>query len=320
MKSKLQKYTLMTTTTLLFAALLQAQQGAVAGAPAADNSFYNDLLANGMLVLAGLILVATLFALVSVLNTMVKVQQVKIYQEQGLDPYQETVKKPRENLFNKLYDRLTKVVPVEKEEDILFDHEYDGIRELDNSLPPWWVYMFYLSIGFAVVYMGYYHFSDMGMSSAEQYEQEMEQAEERIQAYLARQSSQVDETNVEMIEDEGELAMGKTIFEANCVACHGMMGEGGVGPNLTDEYWIHGGSIKDVFKVVKYGVPEKGMISWKAQLRPKDMHQVSAYIMTLVGTNPPNAKEPQGEKVQAGDPEMSTQQDSTQTQTIGLLQ
>ena len=320
MKSKALQKTLMTTPLLLSAAVLQAQEAAAVGSPAANNNFYNSLLANGMLVLAGLVLVATLFALVSVLNTMVKVQQVKLYQEQGLDPYPETAAQPRENLLKKLYDRLTQVVPVEKEKDILFDHEYDGIRELDNSLPPWWVYMFYLSIGFAVVYMTYYHFTDLGLSSAEQYELEMEQAEERVQAYLDRQASQVDETNVEMIEDEAELAMGQTIYETNCVACHGMMGEGGVGPNLTDEYWIHGGTIKDVFRTVKYGVPEKGMISWKAQLRPKDMHQVSAYIMTLVGTNPPNAKEPQGEKVQAGDPDMSTQQDSTQTPSIGMAE
>jgi len=322
MKSKLQKYTLMTTPLLLLSALLQAQQGAASSAPAANNSFYNDLLANGMLVLAGLVLIATLFALVSVLNTMVRAQQIKMYREQGLDPFQETAPQPRENLFSKLYERLTNVVPVEKEQDILFDHEYDGIRELDNSLPPWWVYMFYITIGFAVVYMTYYHFTDMGLSQQEQYEMEMEEAQERIQAYLSRQTAQVDETNVEMIEDESQLAMGKTLYETNCVACHGIMGEGGVGPNLTDEYWIHGGTIKDVFKTIKYGVPEKGMISWQAQLRPKDMHQVSSYIMTLVGTNPPNGKEPQGEKIQAGNSDdLSPQQDSTQTdQSIGLAE
>jgi cytochrome c oxidase cbb3-type subunit 3 len=106
----------------------------------------------------------------------------------------------------------------------------------------------------------------------------------------------VNESNVEMLIDESELALGETIFTTKCTPCHGMAGEGNsIGPNLTDEYWLNGGGIKNVFKTIKYGVPEKGMISWKSQLRASDMHRVASYILSLQGTNPPNAKEPQGE-------------------------
>ena len=175
------------------------------------------------------------------------------------------------------------------------DHNYDGIRELDNSLPPWWVALFYISIAFAVVYYTYYHIAGMGLSSHEQYEQEVEEAKEAVALFLSRQANLVDETNVEVLTDEGEVALGKTIYDVNCVACHGTLGEGGVGPNFADEYWISGGDIKDLFRTIKYGVPEKGMISWQAQLRPAEMQRVASYILTFQGTDPPNAKEPQGE-------------------------
>ena len=175
--------------------------------------------------------------------------------------------------------------------------------------------MFYITIFAGVVYFAYYHVTGTGLSSQEAYELEMEEAAQAVEAYLAKQADTVDETNVEMIADENEIALGESLYQANCAACHGALGEGGVGPNLTDEYWIHGGSIKDVFKIIKYGVPEKGMISWKTQLRPTDMHKVSSFIMTLKGTNPPNGKEPQGDiyrEDNAGD--------QTQEETIGMRQ
>ncbi len=280
-----------------------------------DGTFYQNLLANGLTLLTILVVLGALLSMVGLLNTMVKVQQKNWYIERGLEPPETEPVVEREDVWSRLYKRLTRVVPVEKEEDILFDHAYDGIRELDNSLPPWWVYMFYVTIFFAVVYMTYYHFTDMGLSSREQYALEMEEAEERIQAYLARQASVVDETNVEMLTDDQALSLGETIYQANCAACHGMLGEGGVGPNLTDPYWIHGGSIKDVFRTIKYGVPEKGMISWQQQLRPADMHRVASFIMTLKGTDPPNGKEPQGELWE----ETGSDSTSVDQGAIGLL-
>ncbi|MEN0048413.1 MAG: c-type cytochrome, partial [Bacteroidota bacterium] len=164
-------------------------------------------------------------------------------------------------------------------------------------------------------YFYYAHFSDYGKSSAELYAIEMKEAEENVRAYLAAQANTVDETNVEMIEDEAAIALGETIFKTNCAACHGQAGEGGVGPNLTDEYWLHGGSIKDVFKSIKYGIPEKGMIAWQAQLRPAEIHKISSFIMSLANTNPPNGKEPQGERYQAENLDGKT---SDNDKTLGM--
>lgn len=123
----------------------------------------------------------------------------------------------------------------------------------------------------------------------------MEQAEKEKQAYLAQMANKVNEENVTALTDPAEIAEGKNIFLTNCATCHGKEGQGGAGPNLTDDYWLHGGGIKNVFKTIKYGVPQKGMIAWETQLSPKQIQQVASYILTLRGTNPPGAKEPQGE-------------------------
>lgn len=186
-------------------------------------------------------------------------------------------------------------VSVEEEESIMLDHEYDGIRELDNNLPPWWVYMFYATIIFAVVYMVRFHITGDGKSSIEEYEEQMAEAAAQKEERQAEGGEQITEENVTYLADEASIEKGAAIYQGNCATCHGQMGEGGAGPNLTDEYWIHGGSIKDIFGTVKYGVPEKGMISWQTQFNPEQMQQVSSYIMTLVGTNPPNQKDAEGE-------------------------
>lgn len=280
-----------------------------------DLYFYDRMFAWGLGLLAAFVIVAAVAALFHLLNVMIKVQQLRIYEKEGIEAYLEEIKEPKESLLSRLYKRMTASVPIEKEEDILFDHEYDGIRELDNSLPPWWVALFYITIGIAIVYLGYYHVLGSGPSSKEEYEIEMEKAKEQVQAYLASQSNQVDESNVTILIDEAELTVGKTLYDINCAACHGFLGEGGVGPNMTDEYWIHGGSIQDIFKTIKYGVPEKGMISWQAQLRAGDMQKVASYILSLQGTNPPNAKEPQGEIYKASEEAGDSNEES---ETLGL--
>lgn len=208
-------------------------------------------------------------------------------------------KKETSSAWERWKKKMTDIVPIEKEADILLDHNYDGIEELDNTLPPWWLYGFYLSIVVSIFYIGYYHYYDIGLDSKEEYEYEMEEAETAVIAYLERQSNKIDISTLEALTESEDLAHGEKIFMNNCIACH-LKGGGGspnsVGPNLTDEYWLHGGDIKSVFKTVKYGVPKKGMIAWKAQLKPTDIHKVSSYIMSLQGTNPPNAKAPQGDK------------------------
>jgi cytochrome c oxidase cbb3-type subunit III len=185
--------------------------------------------------------------------------------------------------------------PIEREGDIMLHHNYDGIRELDNRLPPWWVNMFLLCIIWSVGYMWYYHWGGDGPDQQKEYEMEMETAKRQIAIAVAGKAAAVDESNVTALADAGAIGEGELIYKGVCAACHGQQGEGGVGPNLTDAHWLHGGGIKNVFKTIKYGVPEKGMIAWQSQLKPSDMQKVASYILTMQGTNPPNGKEPQGE-------------------------
>ncbi len=271
-----------------------AQDAAAAAAPAAEGNFYSNFLSNGLLLFTAFVIIGAFIVMFRLLNVMIKMQQIQIYKEQGFEAFQEAQAKPMENFWNNLYKRWTKVVPVEKEEDILFDHNYDGIKELDNSLPPWWVAMFYITIAFAGIYLFYFHVSGIGNSSKEQYEVEVKKAEVAIAAFQAKQADKVDEENLVPLEKETDIAAGKTLFTTNCVACHGALGEGGVGPNMTDKFWIHGGAIKNIYQTIKNGVPEKGMIAWGNQLRPADMHRLASYILTLQGTNPPNGKAPEG--------------------------
>lgn len=195
----------------------------------------------------------------------------------------------------KLSKTLTNATPIEKEADIMLDHDYDGIKELDNHLPPWWVAMFYGTVVFALIYFPYYHFTGTDRSQIAEYEEAMKIATAEKEAYLAKVANLVNEGNVTALTDAGTLGHGKQIFIQYCAACHGQAGEGGVGPNLTDVFWLHGGGIKNVFSTIKYGVPDKGMIAWQDQITPKDMQDVASYILTLEGTNPANPKEPQGQ-------------------------
>jgi len=202
----------------------------------------------------------------------------------------------RESVWDSWQKKLTDAVPVEREKDVMLDHDYDGIHELDNNLPPWWTGLFYITIVFSVVYLAVYHVFDVMPLSTEEYNQEIAQAEVEVAEYLAQKANSIDESSVVLATDASALEQGETIYQQNCAQCHGKLGEGGIGPNMTDDYWLHGGSVQDVFKTVKYGVPAKGMIPWESQLTPAQMQAVSSFILTnLVGTNPPNAKKAEGE-------------------------
>jgi len=187
-------------------------------------------------------------------------------------------------------------VRVGDEDKILIkEHEYDGIQELDNRMPPWLSFLFQGTIAFAVVYMLIYHGFKVADLPEAELEKSLKIAAIQKAAYLEKEGAKIDENSVTASTAPQDLEAGQTIYTTNCAACHGQSGEGTVGPNLTDEYWLHGGSIHDIFKVIKYGVPEKGMISWERQLKPQEIQQVASYIVSIKGSNPANPKEPQGE-------------------------
>lgn len=195
------------------------------------------------------------------------------------------------NIYNKLVDNK----PIEEEGEIILDHNYDGIKELDNNLPPWWIYSFYISIVFAVVYLARYHVFD-GPSQIDELETELAEAKIAIEEYKKTAKDLVDFNTVELLTEASDLNAGKKIFEANCVACHMADGGGGIGPNLTDKNWILGGGIKNVFKTVSEGGRDgKGMVAWKQSLKPSEIAQVSSYLLTLQGTTPAKPKAPEGD-------------------------
>tara|TARA_R110002049_G_scaffold191811_3_gene360739 strand:+ start:1174 stop:2337 length:1164 start_codon:yes stop_codon:yes gene_type:complete len=198
-------------------------------------------------------------------------------------------------IFDVIGSKFTDNVPVEEEVTVMLDHEYDGIRELDNNLPPWWKYMFYATIVFAFVYIIRFHITGGGELQLEEYNNEMLAATEAKAEALESGGEQITEDNVTLLVDLDALNTGANIYKGNCATCHGALAEGIVGPNLTDEYWIHGGGINNVFKIIKYGVPAKGMIAWQSQFSPTQMQEVASYIISLQGSNPTNPKDPQGE-------------------------
>jgi cytochrome c oxidase cbb3-type subunit 3 len=189
---------------------------------------------------------------------------------------------------------FTKAIPVEREADILLDHDYDGIQELDNNLPPWWKYGFYISIIAAVIYLFNFHVFHYGKNPTEEYMAEMQNAAIEKEIYEAKNKDKIDENNVPMADANG-LAIAKEIFTAKCYTCHGKLGEGGAGPNLTDDYWLHKGSLNDVYHSIKVGYADKGMQSWEKVYTPKVISYLASFIKTLHGTNPAGAKAPQGD-------------------------
>ncbi len=209
-----------------------------------------------------------------------------------------TEKQREENRFGwtkRKYKEMLGAKPIAKEQEIVLDHNYDGIRELDNTLPPWWVYMFYATIIFAVVYLVRYEIFD-GTNQIEEYEIEVAQAKVEVAEFKKNNKDLIDAETVEQLTEASDLAAGKTIFTENCVACHKDSGGGGIGPNLTDDNWILGGGIKNIFHTVSEGGRAgKGMIAWKTDLKPSEMAQVASYVMTLHGTNPTDGKPPEGD-------------------------
>jgi cytochrome c oxidase cbb3-type subunit 3 len=209
----------------------------------------------------------------------------------GIEKYEAAIAKPEKD---NLWDRINAFKPLDKEATIDTGHDYDGIRELDNVTPPWFVVAFIGTILFAAVYLYRYHIAYSAPSQIKEYEISMKEAASQKMESLKHQANLIDENTVTLLK-EGQYEEGKTIFKTACAVCHGNNGQGLVGPNMTDDYWIHGGSVKNIFTTIKYGVLDKGMKSWKDDYSPKQIAQLTSYIKSLRGTNPPDPKAPQGD-------------------------
>jgi len=265
-------------------------------------------LSQSELLIVLLLLFVTVLLFVSL--TLLKAFKV-MYQEQlKPTPYTEPVKEPvldyddwlkQQPVKPSIWIKLLSLRPIEEEKNLVIDHAYDGIKELNNPVPAWFNFLFFGTMIFAATYLFYYHIGGYGDLQDTEYEKEMAKAQVEKAAYLEKSANTIDENSVKFDNTPALLADGKTIFMANCVVCHGDKGQGIIGPNLTDEYWLHGGGINNVFKTIKYGVPEKGMISWGKNLNPKQISAVANFILSLKGTNPAGSKAPQGEKYEAKD-------------------
>ena len=266
---------------------------------ATPGSFWSDPVNDPMFLYYVLIAFTFLVALVTLFAAIYIAKILRIMVQQ-LDK-EKAVKEGREyvkeqSYLVRLWEKINKFRPMEEEKDIMLDHNYDGIRELDNYLPPWWKWLFYGTIIWGFGYLIAYHVTDSFPLSIEEYEIQVAAAEKARAQFLATQPpAAIDESALEYTEDPALIEAGKNIFLMNCASCHKNDGGGSIGPNLTDDYWIHGGSIRNIFATIKNGVPEKGMISWEPVLKPQEMVEVSYFIMSIHGTNPPAAKAPQGD-------------------------
>jgi cytochrome c oxidase cbb3-type subunit 3 len=205
-------------------------------------------------------------------------------------------KKPAKKPKADRWIKLMSLRPLSEEKELIMEHEYDGIQELDNPTPAWFMYLFYGTIIIGVGYFLNYHVFHTAPLQYEEYKIEVAQADIAKKAFLSKSANRVDEITVKLVTDADVLSAGKAIFKQSCAPCHGENAQGVVGPNLTDDYWLHGSKINDLFKVIKYGVLAKGMPTWEKQLSPKQIADVANYVKSLHGTNPVNPKEPQGTK------------------------
>jgi cytochrome c oxidase cbb3-type subunit 3 len=184
--------------------------------------------------------------------------------------------------------------PKQAREPLLLDHEYDGIHEYDNPMPRWWLYIFYATILYSVLYMLNIPGIGIGRGRIASYERDVAEARERYGEAGAGAAGLGEPEVRAVLADPARLEAGRTVFMTNCMPCHKADGGGSIGPNLTDAYWIHGNRIEDMLRTVSTGVLDKGMPAWSTVLKPDQVAAVVAYAVTLIGTNPPGAKGPQG--------------------------
>ena len=253
---------------------------------------YNDILI-AVLIIVMIVLLASAIVVQKAMRSILDLTMPELIKQEKETKELSRIKS-RQNRKTS-WNNILGLRPLEEEKDIEIDHEYDGIKELDNPVPIWFNALFYSTVCFGVVYLLIYQVFGWGLSQEQEYNYEMSIAEKQKLEYLAQAANLIDENTVSV--DLSQAAAGKSIFMANCAACHGNSGEGTIGPNLTDRNWLHGGEIKDIFKTVKYGVPEKGMVPWEQTLSPGQIAEVSNYILTLRDSKPTNPKAPEGVEV-----------------------
>jgi len=242
-----------------------------------------------------ILIIMMLTALVVILMgfTLYMLAQLKsiIFEKEGLKA------EKKETAWDRFYVKYIagRHVAIGRESEKLMDHEYDGIREMDHPMPPWLKYVFIGTVVFGVYYMAAYLVFDTGVSQFDEYADQMEEAR-LLAAERMGDKEPITAETVALDQSSTTLMAGKQLYDMNCAACHAKDGGGTIGPNLTDEYWIHGGSISDIFRVIYEGVPEKGMIPWNTQLSPQQIQNVTNYVLTLQDVEPANPKAPEGEK------------------------
>lgn len=266
------------------------------------NAFWSDPLGDPMF---PLYLVMGVIVVVAVLITVTGILMIRMLNMLAEQSEREKALKagvayvPRPSWWSRFSQQANAYVPLEQESTIELDHNFDGIKELDNHLPPWWKWLFYFTIAWSVVYLFVYHVSATYPLMIQEYDNEVSDAEVQIRKMKALQPQEaIDENTLVYSVDEALILKGKEVFNnMNCGSCHRPDGGGNsIGPNLTDEYWIHGGDVKQVFNTIKNGAVDKGMPAWGKSLSPQDVRNVSFFVMSLQGTHPANAKAPQGEK------------------------
>lgn len=273
---------------------------------------------NILIIITLILFVILLIGAVTVLKslkTLVRVTMPELDAEEKAKILPKAERKQRRKAW---WNKVLGLNPLETEEEIMIDHEYDGIRELDNPTPLWFNALFYSTIVFAVGYLLVYDVFGWGMNQEEEYIAQMEQAEADRLAFLEASGSNIDEGSVTVDLSPAFVAAGQEIYLLNCGMCHGNQGEGLIGPNLTDDFWIHGGEVGDIFRTIKYGVPDKGMVPWESNLTPVQIAQVSNFIVSIVGTNPPNPKAAEGDKMEgrASDASDDSNEEATTEEAI----
>jgi cytochrome c oxidase cbb3-type subunit 3 len=272
------------------------------------NSSWTDSITSVDLVIAMMVICSMIVLWVSLLLLRI----IRFYVQETISPapfataeekeqrrLEEEARKAAEKKKPAIWTKLMQLRPLEEEAELVMEHKFDGISELNNPTPAWFMALFYGTIIFGIGYLLNYHVFHYGKTQEEEYVAEIQQASDDKIAFLAspaNAASAVNENNIELSKDAAVLKSGQALFATRCPPCHGDAGQGLVGPNLTDEFWLHGGKVQDVFKTIKYGVPEKGMIAWEKSMSAQQIADITNYVMSLRGTKPAGPKAPQGNK------------------------